>query len=93
MTVVLVVRVVASVAVMAGEMAGVEVIAETFSNISADARDEASRREQLGGGFAGVARSSSPVSVIFLPFSSQTGHHQALGHGCQWQISPDLSEG
>lgn len=48
---------------------GVEGIAKAFTISSA--ADEASHEEHLGRGFVGVARSSSPVSVIFLPFPSR----------------------
>lgn len=49
---------------------GVEGIAKAFTITSGDGADEVSHREHLGRGFVGVARSSIPVSVIFLPFSS-----------------------
>lgn len=65
---VLVVRVMADEMVVA--VVGVEGIAKAFTISSGDAADEASHGEHLGRGFIGVARSSSPVSVIFLMFSS-----------------------
>lgn len=61
---VLVVRVTADEMVVA--VVGVEGIAKAFTITSG----EVSHREHLGRGFVGVARSSSPVSVIFIPFSS-----------------------
>lgn len=65
---VLVVRVMADEMVVA--VVEVEGIAKAFTITSGDAADEASHGEHLGRGFVGVARSSSPVSVILLPFSS-----------------------